>query len=730
LSVIVPYRADPDLPYLQVRMEEQCASFPVRDDIEFIVVDSGSNAASRAWNRATCERHGVRYLYHDSEGQTFSIGEARDFGVCHARGRAITFLDVDLRMSQDFWPRLLGLMASFGISAEKKRFFAVPCLYLTQEGTEEFVRADPATRAQASYLRWLDGDTQAIQNMAPCSSVMVVDRLHYLSVGGHRPEFRGHGYEDFELYHRLIGEEDVLPRAADYYTDAKSWDSATYTGFRAQFSLLGRYALLSNLFVIHLWHPRPKNVSFYGSMSVNRTIWLDFFKEFDAKREHPEPLVDRTRPAGKLLFFGPPRGNSARCLRDVFPLLGDRIYVSEQDFADDAGQLLLAEFEAMIRSHGVTRIVFPNPYGNELRLKIYQWCRSTGFPYLCFDRGALADSWFLDARGFNADSGSYARERWDRELSPDERAEAISYIRQALSGANTLEKQGDRIGGDALAARLQTGGKRVLFVPLQRPSDSVIRYFAGAWKTYDEFLRFIDDAAKELKHQGWIVLCKKHPLETESLPLQQAVYAPDDTHFIDLLELCHGVALVNSGVGVYAMMMGKPCFVFGHAFYAFEDVNQTTAAGDVAEFCRQLQRGAAVNMETVYRFVHYLKQTLYSFGRSRTKLVQEADGSMRNATTTIDFYEVRLPGAAPVIYPALPRPRITAAAPLFERFRLDLLQSAGRAGAAAGASGTGIREPKKRLAAKWAKLKRDPQAFFRDSKHAALRPLRWLFPRR
>ncbi len=728
LSVIVPFRADPNSPYLLKRLAEQCQSFPRHNAIEFIVVDSGSSPESRKVCEDVCRRHGVSYLHHESEGQTFSIGAARDFGVCHARGRAITFLDVDLRVADDFWGRLLQLMASFGISKHKKRFFAIPCLYLTQEGTEEFIASDAQSRALDFYLRWLDGDNQAVQTMAPCSSVMVVDRLHYLSVGGHRPEFRGHGYEDFELYHRLIGEESVLPRTVNYYHDAKTWDTATYKGFRAQFSVLGRHALMANLFVVHLWHPRPKNSSFYGNMNANRTIWLDFFKEFDKTGKHPEPLLDRQARYKKILYFGSPDTSSTRCLQDVTPLLGSRVFVNEFDFIDEDGQMLESEFDSMIRNLSIEAILFPNPYGNPARLKIYNWCRRTRFPYLCFDRGALPDSWFFDANGFNADSASYLMPNWRHQLTPAQRDETIQYIRLSLAGASTLEKQGARVGGEGLAARLKTGGKKVLFVPLQRPSDTVIRYFSGQLESYEAFLRFIDQAALELKRQGWVVLCKKHPLETESPHLQHALYVPNDTHFVDLLELADAVALINSGVGVYAMMAGKPCFIFGEAFYAFEGINQRASAADSKDFCCQLREPFTVDMEEVYRFIHFLKNRFYSFGVSRNKMRKESDGSLRNITTGIDFYAIRIPDMHPVLYASQCRPQLSTAAPLFERFRLDLVQRKQAASVLAKSAPQVMKDSRTTRAAKWHKLRRDPHAFFRDAKQPALRAVRFLFP--
>ena len=740
LSLIIPFRADPSLPYLLDRLEDQLVSMPRHPQVEILVVDSGSSNKDREICQKLCESSSVTYLYHDSEGKTFSIGEARDYGVCNALGDAITFLDVDLRISFDFWSRLLPLMEVMGISNKKKAFFAIPCLYLSQSGTSEFLTSNERTRFIDFHQRWLHGDTISIDSMAPCSSVMIVDRLHYMSIGGHRPEFRGHGYEDFELYHRLIGEENILPRASDYYKDTKNWEASTYSGFRSQFSILGQAALQSNLFVIHLWHPRPKSNNFYGSVAhKNRTIWMDFFKQFDENKEHPEPLINSAVRQEKIIFFGKPFTNASRALRDIFPLLGDRLYISEFELVDDDNNFQEDKFLELVKLHKITKILFPNPYGNEVRKSIYQWAQKNNFPYYCWERGALPDSWFLDPKGFNSDSSSYNRIHWDFPLSEDQTQQTKHYISRTLRGELSLEKQGERIGGDALLQRLKIGGRKVLFVPMQRPSDTVIKYMSDDIGEYQNFITFIDDVAKKIKPFGWIVLCKRHPLETESPQLIHANYVDENTHFIDLLEVADAVALVNSGVGVYAAMLGKPCYHFGNAFYSFEGINKKMSIHEIDDFVKQVLVGYKVNQETVLRFINYLTQKFYSFGASKTKIRAETDGSLRSITTGIDFYEIRVPGLDPKIYTPLVRNSLSSTAPIFSKFHLDIIQkkksikdkenfSVGKhTSIASKIHSPTVPEKNNRSQALWLKFRHKPHRFFKDSKIAAIRPLRFLF---
>lgn len=730
LSVIVPFRDEGVAAWFLPRLEELCQDFPKDSGIEFIVVDSGSIPESQIKCRDICERTGVRYIYHDTRGQTFSIGAARDHGVINANGRAVTFYDIDFRAPEDFWIRLISFMRTFGVSAYRKRFFTVPALYLTEAGTQEFLENNTNTRWTEFLLRWMYGNTESVINLAPCSSIAIIDRFHYLAVGGHDPIFQGHGYEDFELYHRLIEHEGRLPKPDVYLKDTKSWDTATYNGFRSRLSLLGRPALLNNLFVVHLWHSRPRSLTFYNAKSTKqvRKIWPEIFDKFDKTRNHPSPLCAREAFGNKFIVMGTPNSNLTRCLREALPLLGEPVYLSEADFIDTEGNFLSTEFFETVSGFGAGLILFNAPYGRESRRQIYDWCRRVDFPYLVFERGALPESWFFDQNGFNADSRSYDPVHWDKPLTSGQLETVNTYIEQAVRGHSALEAQSDRIGKKAIAAKLGIGGKRVLFVPLQRPSDTVIKFMSGPIGSHDNFLHIIDEAASILKRHGWVVLCKRHPLETESPELTHAKYVPHDTNFLDLIDMSDAVALINSGVGLYAMMMEKPCYIFGNAFYYIDGVNRRITTPNVQALVSEILTGYSVDMTRVHKFMSYLIERFYSFGTPRTHLRKELDGSWRSITTEIDFYKLRLPHVGELSYEREERGQLSKSAPIFERFRLDLVQKR-KSSASPRDTGSIIRPTNQagRSRDKLRKLWRNPHAFFRDSRVPLFRHLSVLF---
>ena len=416
-------------------------------------------------------------------------------GAASAHGTLVAFCDVDLRVSSRFLAPVAALFCGIRIGALQEAILhgALP---ISHRGWYKRVHesSTPETRVLEFLLRWLNGDKESVQLLAPSTSFLVVDRLHYLSLGGHSLEFAGHGFEDFEFHHRLATEANRFHRPEDYYRDYGDWEMPEYRGFRSLFSLAGREALYANLIAIHLWHPRPRASGFYRARAENQVRLSEVMRAFDSRSTRPSPLVASEVHDTKFLFFGHAGSSKAETLRDVFPLLGAPFYVDDETLSSSGQFFDARRCGESLDKHGISRVLFPNPYRNTVRRDLYQWCRAEKFPYVVFERGALPNSWFFDAQGFNADSGSYSRCHWDRVLSKCERDEVQGYIDWCLAGHETLEKQGDRLGAEALARRLGVVGKKVLFVPLQRPSDTVTVHMAGAAGGVSKFVAFIDES--------------------------------------------------------------------------------------------------------------------------------------------------------------------------------------------------------------------------------------------
>lgn len=347
-----------------------------------------------------------------------------------------------------------------------------------------------------------------------------------------------------------------------------------------------------------------------------------------------------TRKRKRTLALGSPSAAFYRSLHQILFAFGDITFRHERSFA-----LPESIVEHVVRQ-GFDQVLMPNPYGNTQRLACYRALRARGLRVIASDRGALPDTWFFD-HGFNQDSPSYAPPQWNWPLSHAQRSYVRNYMSKVRSSSAALEQQGPREARERLRRGLGLEGRKLLFVPLQRSQDTVIRYFSGAVTGVEEFLDLVSDVEHILHEQTgdeWRVLLKKHPLEAE-YPIPQSPrlkYIADDVHIHDLLELADATLVINSGVGLLSLLFGTPTLHVGQAFYGHpglaESVTSASAAVD------RLLAAKPPDPERVERFVYHLLTKVYSSAKLTTEVVTQKDGSLARITRRMEFRELRILG--------------------------------------------------------------------------------------
>ena len=154
--------------------------------------------------------------------------------------------------------------------------------------------------------------------------------------------------------------------------------------------------------------------------------------------------------------------------------------------------------------------------------------------------------------------------------------------------------------------------------------------------------------------------------------MKDVIYVDHNTHFLDLLELADAVALINSGVGVYSMLLGKQTYIFGDAFYQHDGLNKKVYHYSSDELISGLISPYDFDRELMLKFIKYLSFDFYSYGIASVKIVTEKDGSKRSLTKGLDFYRISLPNRGGVVFSRDDRVMINKSAPIFERFAMDL----------------------------------------------------------
>lgn len=635
LSVIIPFGLSNERSYIKDRVLEKSKFYKEIKGIEFIFVEGFSSELCEDL-KDKIEQNGHRYL-KDLSQASFSQGLCRNLGVSYAKAKVVTFLDADCHLSLQNFQRLLNLIKIKDIANNANAIIALPVIFLNENFSKKLSNYDESLWDILIQDDLISGKREIIDFFSLTSSSIVVNKYRFLECGGNDKEIFGHSYEDHDFFVRLLVKTtqfEKMPSCLNY--DEGSWNFFKFKGFRSWFSLIGFEAGFHGLYLYHFWHIKPNQNGYFDRKKINHKLFYNHLKNF--KTHSIKPLQIASAADKKVLLLCKYSRLLLEVLRGASVYIGEILHKQEEYFfkSEAFDENFFLNF---LEEQKISYVLFPNPYTNEKRIKIYEFVRANDISYICFDRGALNDSWFFDKGGFNADSNSYDERYWDKNLSEEELSQIKHYIyTQIFIEQDYLEKQDKKQELTALKKRLNLKeNKKIVFVPLQVQNDSVVKYFTKQPFTYENFLNIIDDLARKYKHTH-IFIAKKHPLSLKiSKQFKNLLLLQDDTNFIDLLELCDLVLTLNSGVGVYAMMMKKPCILCADAFYNIKEVN--FRATNIQELEELLQKKLNVNEKQMLKFIFFLKNNFYSFGASSYETLRK-NGRKYRKVKEIDFYQL------------------------------------------------------------------------------------------
>ena len=638
ISIIIPLRLSLDRIYDEIgRIDRILRTIP-QDLFDVLIVDYGTPAARQPELERLHEAHSDLTIHRVETKGPFSIGHARDIGVQQATQPVVMFHDIDFLCSETTYRRIAAEAEERDLAQQAYDFFTVPTVFLTPEGTHEYLE-----RFGASSLppeRWVHAhalreNEEVVEHFALGSSALVINRYSYLCSGGHDRSFVGHGAEDFELYHRLAARAPIFPRPAAYYENITAY-FGNYRGYRAYFALFGAEVWMRGILMVHLAHPRRENADrSYRRSRRNFQLLQDRMRDFDRTQYQPDPLTD-PNVKEKTLLLMQPGSQPARAFRMLIPALGECEMMRETDFATTSR---LLDF---VRRRDFTQVVTLTPFANEQRLQQYRALQSAGIRTYTFDRGALPDSWFLDDGGFLAESSHYAPASWDVPLTTEQQREVDAWLESYLDNPRTLENNGPVRGEEYWRRKLGLGSKKVLFVALQRPSDVATTRFAGPVGSAEGFSAWLTALAARIDSVEYAIIAKVHPLEPDHEDIEGVMRVPGDANIYDLLELAEKTIVINSGVGLLSMLHGTPTIACGECFYAHPGLAESASSPD--ELYELVAQPSSLRMEKVQRFLHYLVFRFYSFGESHYSEIKGDDGECRRIVNKIHFRRVLVPG--------------------------------------------------------------------------------------
>jgi predicted glycosyltransferase involved in capsule biosynthesis len=270
LSIIIPIKVRKTNNYLIQRLENILKIFQLYNNIECIVVDSSLNRYQEQIKCLIKKFKNAKYIHFNING-VYAVSRVRNFGVIHSSSEYILFYDVDLLVSNIFIENVLTDIKE--IEKITNLFFIYPCLYLSQEYTRKISSFENINfqKIKESYLK---GHTSKVLFLAVNTSTILVSKEHFIKIGMYDENFKGHGYEDFELIHRLYLNYVTYKIDEDYLIDFKTNFPAKYEGFRKYFAYISLPNFFRDMYTIHLWHPRPLSQKYYKVRKENQNYFV------------------------------------------------------------------------------------------------------------------------------------------------------------------------------------------------------------------------------------------------------------------------------------------------------------------------------------------------------------------------------------------------------------------------------------------------------------------------
>ncbi|RQO72813.1 hypothetical protein DBR44_10860 [Aquitalea sp. FJL05] len=658
LEVIIPFRWTDKRPDLLDRLNYPLMDTQRPHSVHFTIADDGSPRHISRELEKICQNHGYNYLHIESELEPVCMSRARNIGVCAVPSEFIMFQDVDLMPYDGFYSDVLNEIQIQNLTNNASLFLMFGVIYLTQSATELYYTTPSHLRKNLFIQHLLNENTHYIEKFSTGTSVTVFNRNYYLSRGGYDEDFIEWGYEDIEFNTRCIRASRYFPLPENFLTDNQSFRHINrYQGWKSIYRLFGDITFQKGIVLFHSWHAIDGHSGYMKRKAINKQLFEEKVKKFSSRGEEPPPLAALDK--GKTLCFS--LTNPFIYNKKTAPLLGEIFYEDENNFTPE----ILISY---IKKHDITRILFHNPYANEHRQKLFNTIKNNNIKFIIAERGALRNSVFFDDTGFNADSKKFDEDIWNVPITKNEQDYIRNYIIEEKTLDESLEKQAALLGIEATRKKLMLPRhKKIIFIPLQRPSDTVILHFCKKIGGYEGFIELIRNAISQLNDE-YVFVIKKHPLEDETPDLPGAIFA-NNINIKDLLAISSAVLLINSGVGILGMLYEKPVLLAGDAFYGSPLLtHQVRTVSDIEDGLKNFQP----HQETILRFLKYLIMDYYSFGHFQTREIPWKDTGRMTITTSIDFYQIRIPGQPGINY--YPQEKtVPQSSILFDRYRTPKL---------------------------------------------------------
>ncbi|EFP6608286.1 glycosyltransferase [Campylobacter jejuni] len=382
LSVIIPFGLSKERPYIEERVIERAKYFKSDENIEFIFVEGYSSLENNL--KQIIENSGHIYLKDKDQKDYFSQGRCRNLGAIYANSKVIMFLDADCYISLDSFEKILKLIQIKNISQNINALIVLPVVYLNKQANEKLKQYDDKFWDILIQEDLFTAKNTWVKFFAPSStSSIVINKYQFLRLGGNDENFIGHGYEDFDLFVRILKacvSFEKMPTNLSY--DARNWNFFNFKGFRSWFSLLGYEACFYGIYMYHFYHIEPNQNAYMQNKDKNHRLFYKHLKNI--KKHDLKPLQVFKAKGEKVLMLFKDQNYD---FKDISVYAGEIIYKNISDFFIDK-ELKYELFLDFLQQEKITKIFLDTSI--KLQFNGIDYC-----DIFYFQKGILPHSWFF-----------------------------------------------------------------------------------------------------------------------------------------------------------------------------------------------------------------------------------------------------------------------------------------------------------------------------------------------
>lgn len=297
LSIIIPFGLSKERMYIEKRIIKKAENSAKFLDIEYIFVEGYSSYSNEKLEKIIKD-NGHIYIKDFSQKDFFSQGCCRNLGASYANSKVLMFLDIDCYISNNSLEKIINLIKIKDIENNLNSILVLPVIYLLKDSYDKLKHYSEELWDSVLQNDLLSAKNEFIKFFAPSStSSIIINKHKFLELGGNDNNFKGHGYEDFDLFARVLQNcINFEKKAKNILYDSRNWQFKSFSGFRAWFSLLGYEACFYGIYMYHFWHIEPNQNSYMSNKDNNHKL---FYKHLKNIKNHKIRVLQDKNALGK-----------------------------------------------------------------------------------------------------------------------------------------------------------------------------------------------------------------------------------------------------------------------------------------------------------------------------------------------------------------------------------------------------------------------------------------------